>query len=71
MGHSCGISDRTLLNTIFEHKNCSSIKIFYHKMEDGTDNYSDVARNISRNFTNKPLMRKRVVNKTECKPLLI
>ena len=26
MGHSCGNSDRTLLNTIFEHRNCISIK---------------------------------------------
>ncbi|WP_160070261.1 AbiH family protein [Sphingobacterium bovisgrunnientis] len=24
MGHSCGLSDRTLLNTIFEHHNCKS-----------------------------------------------
>lgn len=71
MGHSCGISDRTLLNTVFEHKNCCSIKFFYHRKKDGTDNFSDVIRNISRNFTNKPLMRKRVVNKNECEPLLI
>lgn len=70
MGHSCGISDRTLLNTLFEHENCFSIKIFYHKRNDYTDNFSDVIRNISRNFTNKPLMRKRVVNKTDSEPLL-
>jgi hypothetical protein len=69
MGHSCGISDRTLLNTLFEHENCLSIKIFYHKRGDGTDNYSDIARNISRNFTNKPLMRKIVVDKTSSEPL--
>jgi hypothetical protein len=25
MGHSCGNSDRTLLNTVFEHENCVSI----------------------------------------------
>lgn len=31
MGHSCGNSDRTLLNTLFEHRNCVSIKPFYHK----------------------------------------
>jgi hypothetical protein len=30
MGHSCGLSDRTLLNTIFEHNNCRSIKVFYY-----------------------------------------
>ena len=33
MGHSCGISDRTLLNTIFQHENCVSIKPYYHKKE--------------------------------------
>lgn len=30
MGHSCGNSDRTLLNTLFEHKNCVSIKPYYY-----------------------------------------
>ena len=38
MGHSCGNSDRTLLNTIFEHDNCASVKPYYHKKLDGTDN---------------------------------
>jgi hypothetical protein len=69
MGHSCGISDRTLLNTLFEHENCLSVKVFYHKKEDGTDNFSDIVRNISRNFNNKRLMRKIVANRTECVPL--
>lgn len=62
-GHSCGISDRTLLNTLFEHKNCSSIKPYYRKKGDGTDNYSEMIRNISRNFTDKASMRDKVVNK--------
>lgn len=70
MGHSCGNSDRTLLNKMFEHENCVSIKPFYHIKKDGTDNYSDIIRNISRNFTDKSLMRERVVNKTYCEPLL-
>jgi len=69
-GHSCGISDRTLLNTLFEHKNCTSIKPYYHKISDKEDNYSDIVRSISRNFTNKILMRDRVVNKTFCEPLI-
>jgi hypothetical protein len=69
MGHSCGISDRTLLNTLFEHENSLSIKIFYYKKEDGIDDYSDKVRNISRNFTNKALMRERVVNKKDSEPL--
>jgi len=68
-GHSCGLSDRTLLNTLFEHENCVSIKLFYHKKEDGTDNYSDVVRNISRHFKDKTLMRSKIVNKEYSKPL--
>lgn len=69
MGHSCGNSDRTLLNTLFEHKNCISIKPYYYVKEDGSDNYLDVIQNISRNFTDMKLMRDRVVNKTYCEPL--
>jgi hypothetical protein len=68
-GHSCGNSDRTLLKTLFEHDNCASIKVFYHKQEDGTDNYSNVVRNISRHFTDKAVMRDKVVNKTFCEQL--
>lgn len=68
MGHSCGNSDRTLLNTLFEHKNCVSIKPFYFIRKDGTDNYMELVQNISRNFTDMKLMRDRVVNKTFCEP---
>lgn len=69
MGHSCGNSDRTLLNTLFEHRNCVSIKPFYHKWDDGTDNYMELVQNISRNFTDMKLMRDRVVNKTFCETI--
>ena len=68
-GHSCGISDRTMLNTIFEHDNCNSIKPFYHLREDGRDNYTEIVQNISRNFNDKKKYRDRVVNKTYCEPL--
>lgn len=70
MGHSCGNSDRTLLNTLFEHKNCASIKVFYRQFEDGTDDYSNLIRNISRNFNDKPKMRDIVVNRKNCLPLV-
>lgn len=70
MGHSCGNSDRTLLNTLFEHKNCVSIKPYYYQKEDGTDNYIELVQNISRNFTDMKLMRDRVVNKDYCEPLI-
>lgn len=63
MGHSCGISDRTLLKTIFEHKKCVSIKPHYRRDSNGNENYSDIIRNIYRNFNNPSLMRDRVVSK--------
>lgn len=63
MGHSCGLSDRTLLNTLFEHENCHSIKVFYRENEKG-NNFRDIVQNISRNFTNKADLRDKVVNKT-------
>ena len=70
MGHSCGNSDRTLLHKLFEHRNCFSIKAFYHQRKDGTDDYSNLIRNISRNFNDKSEMRDIVVNKTLSSPLV-
>ena len=67
LGHSCGNSDRTLLNTLFEHENCVSIKPYYYQYNENgiiKDNYSDIVRNISRSFTDKKSMRDKVVNKT-------
>ena len=69
MGHSCGNSDRTLLNTLFEHKNCISIKPYFYKINQQETNYLELAQNISRNFTDMKLMRDRVVNKVYCEPL--
>ena len=69
MGHSCGNSDRTLLNTVFEHENCVSIKPFYYVKPDGTDTYLELVQNISRNFTNPKLFRDRVVYKELCQEL--
>jgi len=61
MGHSCGLSDRTMLNMIFEHKNCKSIKIYYYQAPDGSTNFSELTQEISRHFTNKSEMRRRIV----------
>ena len=74
MGHSCGLSDRTLLNTIFEHENCRSIKVFYHETFDEKgnfikDNYTEITQNISRHFNKKKLMREKIVNKMLCEKL--
>lgn len=69
LGHSCGLSDRVMLNTIFEHENCRSIKIYYFQKENGTDNYLDVVKNISRHFKDKPSMRRKIVSKELSSPL--
>lgn len=66
MGHSCGTSDRTLLNTIFKHNNCKVIRPFYHKRDDGSDNYLDIVLNIYRVFDNSELFREKVMEKPEC-----
>ena len=68
MGHACGNSDRTLLNTLFEHDNCVSIKPFFYRYG-SNDNYNDIIQNISRHFPNRQKFRDRVVNKTYCEPL--
>jgi len=70
MGHSCGNSDRTLLNTIFEHENCASIKLFYYQDSLNTDRYLDTYKNISRNFNSKTKLRDRVVNWQQSQPLV-
>jgi hypothetical protein len=69
MGLSCSTSDRTLLSTLFEHKHCKSIKIFYYNKNSIENNYLDVYMNISRNFTNKEKMRELVVSFENSIPL--
>lgn len=66
IGHSCGLSDRILLNEIFEHKNCERIEIFYHVRKDGSDNFKELTQEISRHFKpqNKNLMRRRISSKS-------
>ena len=63
MGSSCGLSDRTLLNTIFEHDNCRLIKVFYHQDGD-KDNFTELVQNISRHFNDKKLMRSKIIHKS-------
>jgi len=55
-GHSCGVSDRTLLNEILEHKNCKHVRIFYYKKGDW-DNHQDISMGLIRQFTDKTRMR--------------
>lgn len=60
-GHSCGIYDRTMLNQIFEHENCKSIKIFYYQMSEEINDFTDKTYEISRHFKDKTMLRKKLV----------
>lgn len=59
-GHSCGLSDRIMLNEIFEHENCKSIKIYYYN----DDDFTNKTMEISRHFNSNQVMRKKIVEKS-------
>jgi hypothetical protein len=61
IGHSCGLSDRTMLKEIFESEMCKSIKIFFHQRSDDTNDYIEKTMEISRHFGDKGMMRKKIV----------
>jgi hypothetical protein len=74
MGHSCGLSDRVLFNSIFQHNNMKAIQIYYHqKGNDKYDNdFFEKTQNISRYFDSqsKHLMRYKIVPFNKCSPLV-
>ncbi len=69
MGHSLAISDRTLLKTIFENDKCQYIFLYYHQREDGSTDFFDKSVNISRHFSDKKMLRKKVAPEVFCCPL--
>ncbi len=60
MGHSCGLSDRTMFKEIFEHENCKSIRLFHYNGD-----FHDRAINVNKHFSNKGHMRKLIVEYKE------
>jgi hypothetical protein len=68
VGHSCGLSDRTMLKEIFEHSKCKSIKIFYYKRPDGSTDFTEKTFDLARHFTSKGEMRKKIVSELNSKP---
>ncbi|MCR9173483.1 MAG: bacteriophage abortive infection AbiH family protein [bacterium] len=61
IGHSCGISDRTLLKTIFEHDNCAAIYNYHwrEKEEEARQDHFEKDINVSRHFDDKIKKRAR------------
>jgi hypothetical protein len=62
LGHSCGLSDRTMLHMLMEHGFCKSIKLYYHGTPE-SNNYTDTTYDIARHFDNKTTLRDRVLPK--------
>lgn len=60
-GHSCGLSDRVMLNEIFEHQNCKSIDIYFYEDEKGWNDFTTKTMDISRHFNSNKLMREKIV----------
>jgi len=71
MGHSCGLSDRVLLNSIFCHQNCRGIRIFYYQKSENENDFFEKTQEISRHFTDdhKNRMRNLIVPLTASLPL--
>lgn len=55
IGHSCSITDRTLLNMLFENDACKKIHVYHYS---GIKSYLKTAYNIARNFNDKVRLRK-------------
>ena len=73
LGHSCGLSDRVMLKTIFEHKLCRYIHALHygHTKEEKMNNHFKTIVQISRHFDDKIKMRERVQHFDEdmCLPI--
>lgn len=55
IGHSIGVSDKTLLKEVFDHEAVFKIKLFYHKDVEG---YRKLNNNLSRIVSTKTLNKK-------------
>lgn len=62
IGHSLGLSDKLLLESIFEHKKCKAI----HLTHSGGDSHFRKRIALSRHFNDKKLFRERLMNENDC-----
>lgn len=68
MGHSCGMSDKTMLSSIFNNPNCKKIKILTYDKSFGdkdlaieTTNYIEMTYQIGRLFSSKADLRRKLI----------
>jgi hypothetical protein len=70
MGHSCGVSDRMLLNRIFNPTTCNKIKIFYHQINETNNDFFEKTQNISRHLNKENKHNMEIIcHKNDCKAL--
>jgi len=69
LGHSLGLSDRTMFNNIFESKNLAKIHLYYYKNEFGYNDFTSKTHEISRHFNDKGRMRTKIVPFEHSKPM--
>lgn len=69
LGHSLGLSDRTLLSQIFENPNLQEVNLCYHRSAEGYNDYTEKTYELSRHFSNKTRMRKVVRKFRFCEPM--
>lgn len=69
IGHSLGLSDRTMLSEIFNSKNLENVKIFYYDQGKGKNDYTEKTFEISRHFKDNANMRVKIVSKDESVPM--
>jgi hypothetical protein len=62
IGHSLGLSDKLLLESIFEHKKCEAI----HLTHTGGDSHFRKRIALSRHFNDKKLFREKLMNENDC-----
>lgn len=61
MGHSCGLSDRVLLSSLFNHDNLEYIRVYYYEPSEDNNDHFDKCLNISRHFLDKHQMRCKIL----------
>jgi len=62
LGHSLGLSDRTMLSQIFENDNLKKVQLYYYKDQ---KDFTEKTYEISRHFSSKGRMRELIVPFTE------
>jgi hypothetical protein len=59
LGHSCGLSDKLILNQIFTHKNIQNIRVFYYEED---EQYFQTLVNIDRIMNDDEIFKNKFIN---------